>query len=72
MRFTAPHDDVPQRRTTSRWVSAVVLVAGLAVEHVSAGASFLVGGGALLVVLPALCASSPARTRPMHPTRTPA
>ena len=29
--FAAPQDREPQRRTTSRWASAVVLVAGLAV-----------------------------------------
>ena len=31
MPFAAPHDHEPRRRTTSRWASAVVLVAGLAV-----------------------------------------
>ncbi|GIM67349.1 hypothetical protein Pve01_89100 [Planomonospora venezuelensis] len=30
MPVTPPHDHEPQRRTTSRWASAVVLVAGLA------------------------------------------
>ena len=31
MPVAAPHDHEPRRRTTSRWASAVVLVAGLAV-----------------------------------------